>query len=120
MLEQPYEGRGEFFEAHWARMDDLLANPALVAELVALNLKHFAAEGVRYLEAQVPLFSLATPEGTPLPPEAGLSAIRTRLRRDLASLPITFRMQLSVLRFLPNAEEAWLGFWPPGSPISSP
>jgi adenosine deaminase CECR1 len=107
VLEQPYEGRGEFFEAHWARMDDLLANPALVAELVALNLKHFAAEGVRYLEAQVPLFSLATPEGKPLPPEAGLSAIRTRLRQpDLASLPITFRMQLSVLRFLPNAEEA--------------
>jgi adenosine deaminase CECR1 len=88
-------------------MDDLLANTALVAELVALNLKHFAAEGVRYLEAQVPLFSLATPEGKPLPPEAGLAAIRTRLRQpDLATLPITFRMQLSVLRFLPNAENA--------------
>ena len=62
---------------------------------------------MRYLEAQVPLFSLATPEGKPLLPEAGLSAIWTRLRQpDLASLPITFRMQLSVLRFLPNAEEA--------------
>jgi adenosine deaminase CECR1 len=107
VLDQPHEGRSEFFEAHWARMDDLLANPKLVAELVALNLKHFAAEGVHYLEAQVPLFSLATPEGEPLPPEAGLAAIRARLREpDLAGLPISFRMQLSVLRYLPNAEAA--------------
>ena len=116
VLEQPYEA-GRITEAHWARMDDLLANPALVAELVTLNLKHFAAEGCATSGQGAPL-RLATPEESPY-----------RRRQNSAIGPAASRI---LAHYLPHAA---LGFallaerrggpgsclrLAPGSPISSP
>ena len=104
-LDQPHEGRAEFFEAHWTRLSGLLVNPHLVAEIIVRNMQAFAAEGLVYLEAQVPVLGLETPDGQPLSSEQVLDIYRARLARaDARETGVTLRMQVSVLRFHPDAE----------------
>ena len=52
VLDKEYEGRDEFFEYIWPRLNELLSSIDVMSELLVENMKRFAAEGVRYLEIQ--------------------------------------------------------------------
>ena len=104
-LDKPHEGRSEFFETHWQRLGSLMKNPYLVAEGLADNAIHFGAEGVRYLEAQVPVLGFENAIGETVGPDAVLAIYRQRLAQDdVRASGVTVRFQVSLLRFLPSAE----------------
>ena len=105
-LDQLFEGRNEFFEAHWSRISGLLRNPHIMAETIYLNMQHFGAEGVRYIEGQVPLLGFQTSTGEPVDPEQVREIYVERVnRKDARDTGVTIRFQLAVLRFHPRAEE---------------
>lgn len=104
-LNEPYEGRSEFFEALWPRISGMLSNPWLVADLVVENMKAFGAEGLLYLEAQITVHGMKTAAGEPVSEEAVAQILRERLQQDDAlATGVTVRFQLAVLRFAPGAE----------------
>lgn len=104
-LDQAHEGRDEFFERHWQRLGDLSRNPYLVAEALVLNMQAFAAEGLLYMEPQVPIFGFVTASGEALTPDQVMDIYRARLQQaDALATQMTVRMQVSLLRFLPDAE----------------
>ncbi|HSG89368.1 MAG TPA: hypothetical protein VLA56_09155 [Pseudomonadales bacterium] len=110
-LDKPHEGRSEFFEAHWMRIGALGSNPHLMAEVIARNMMAFGEENLLYLEAQVPVVGFETPDGTPISADDALDIYRARIARpDVVASGVTLRMQVTLLRFLPRAEEAlrWL------------
>src|SRR5260221_6628458 len=49
-LGQPGDGREKFFEQIWPRLGGLVRNPNVSSELLVESMKHFGAEGVRYIE----------------------------------------------------------------------
>ena len=105
-LDKPYEGRDEFFGTHWPRMNALGWNPWIQAETLYLNMQAFGAEGLSYLETQVSIAGFVNPDGTPMPSEQAVDILRLRLQQDDAiATGVTVRMQISILRFLPNAED---------------
>lgn len=105
-LDKPYEGRDEFFGTHWPRMNALGWNPWIQAETLFLNMQAFGAEGLSYLETQVSIAGFVNPDGTPMPSEQAVDILRLRLQQDDAiATGVTVRMQISILRFLPNAED---------------
>ncbi|MEM7284237.1 MAG: adenosine deaminase, partial [Pseudomonadota bacterium] len=65
-LDKAGEGRNEFFETHWQRLNALLANPYLRAETLASNAKELAKEGAVYLETQVGIRGARQADGTPI------------------------------------------------------
>jgi adenosine deaminase CECR1 len=104
-LDAPGEGRREFFDGLWARRGDIGYNLPVRLELLARNIKAFAAEGVRYLETQVGTDRITTNEGQLIPPNEVAAATRTLLARaDVAATGVMVRFQETVVRFLPNAE----------------
>lgn len=105
-LDQDHEGRMEFFEAQWPRLSALISNPTLMAETIFLNMQAFGAEGVRYIEGQVPILGFRDADGQAISPAAVADIYRERLSRpDAKATGVTIRFQLSVLRFLPLAEQ---------------
>ncbi len=105
-LDLPHEGRSEFFEGHWSRLSGLLSNPYLAAETIVLNMKAFGEEGLSYLEAQVDVRGFKTPDGQAISPDAVMEIYRQRLAQpDAVATGVTLRMQLSLVRFLPDALE---------------
>lgn len=111
-LDKPHEGRSEFFETHWQRLNSLVSDPELVAEALYLNMVAFGAEGVRYLEPQVPIAGFREPDGTPMHPDRILAIYLDRLAQpDAQATGVAVRMQVSLLRFLPNAEEHLRGLY---------
>ena len=105
-LDQRHEGRAEFFEAHWARVGGLLSNPYLLAEALYLNMREFGAEGLLYLETQIPVNGFSTANGEPIAAEDVLAIYRERINRaDAKATGVTVRLQLAILRFLPMAED---------------
>lgn len=105
-LDKPYEGRDEFFGTHWPRMNSLSWSPWLQAESLVRNMQAFGAEGVSYLETQLSVHGFRQPDGTAIEPQQVLSILRERLQdKDALDTGVTVRMQISILRFLPNAEE---------------
>lgn len=105
-LDKPYEGRDEFFGTHWPRMNALGWNPWIQAETLYLNMQAFGAEGLSYLETQVSIAGFVNPDGTPMPSEQAVDILRLRLQQDDAiATGVTVRTQISILRFLPNAED---------------
>ena len=52
-LDKPWEGREEFFQTHWQRLNALGRNPWLEAETLVKNLEAYAAEGMVYVEYQI-------------------------------------------------------------------
>lgn len=105
-LDQPHEGRDEFFEALWPRVDGMLNNPHLNAELVVMNMKAFGAEGLSYIEAQIPVHGMRDPQGNPIDPDTVADIYRARLaEKDAIDTGVTVRFQLAILRFHPMAEE---------------
>lgn len=106
-LDQADEGRVEFFQHIWPRQADLLRNPHVRFELLAENIKAFAAEGLRYLELQFGVDGLQQLDGAPLTREQALELLRRRLAQpDVVATGLTVRFQEGVLRFSPKAEEA--------------
>ena len=106
-LDQPEEGRDEFFETHWQRLGDLTANPYLRGELIQKNFQAFADEGLIYVEPQVTAFGYKRPDGTPILPDTVAAILRERLAQpDVRATGITYRFQQAILRFLPGAEQA--------------
>jgi len=106
MLDKEFEGRTEFFERHWPRMGDLGRNPYLVAEVLIENMRAFGDEGVVYIEPQIPIFGFMTAQGEPLTPDQVLGIYTGRMaEEDAQNTGVTVRMQVSLLRFHPRAEE---------------
>lgn len=104
-LDQPGEGRQEFFRVIWERMGDIGKNPHVKTELLVENLKAFGAEGLRYLELQFDTDGMIANDGHMLTREEGLAFVRERLGRpDVAATGVTVRFIETVLRFAPRAE----------------
>jgi len=105
-LDKPWEGRGEFFQTHWQRLNALTRNPWLQAETLVKNLQAYAAEGMVYVEYQVGASSYEGPDGETIDATQAFDILRETLaRKDVRDLGVTVRFQLAILRFLPNAED---------------
>ncbi|MBX2848343.1 MAG: hypothetical protein KTR16_08485 [Acidiferrobacterales bacterium] len=105
-LDKPNEGREEFFQKHWQRMNDIYSNPYISAENLVKNMQAFANEGLIYMEPQIGVFGYQKPDGSYYEPEEVADLYRQRLQqKDAKDTGVTVRLQLSLLRYLPNAEE---------------
>jgi adenosine deaminase len=110
-LDKSYEGRNEFFETHWQRMNHLFSNPYLIADALVRNMQAFAAEGMIYLEAQMDVRGYLRHDGSPYSADEVAAILRQRLvQKDAVTTGVEVRLQLSLLRFLPDAEQhlEWL------------
>jgi adenosine deaminase CECR1 len=105
-LDKSYEGRNEFFSAHWQRMNDLFTNPYWTAEILYKNMEAFGKEGLRYLETESSINGMLRPDGTAFSLDEAADIVRARLAAsDAKATGVEVRFQNSVLRFAPNAEE---------------
>ena len=105
-LDKSYEGRDEFFGTHWQRLFALGQNPWIQAELLYRNMQAFGGEGVTYLELQVAVKGMRNADGSILTAEETADILRQRLQqKDALATGVTVRFQISLLRFLPNAED---------------
>jgi len=105
-LDRSHEGRDEFFEKHWNRLGDLGRNPHLMAEVLVANMQAYGEEGLLYIEPQVPIFGFVSAQGEAILPDQVMGIYSERLQQqDALATGVTVRMQVSLLRFLPNAEE---------------
>jgi adenosine deaminase CECR1 len=105
-LDKPYEGREEFFQTHWQRLNALLTNPWLQAEIMAKVIKAFSEEGVSYLELIVGIRGARQANGTIISSDETSAILRERLQqKDVAETGVKVRFQLALLRFTPDAEE---------------
>lgn len=104
-LDQPGEGRDEFFTWIWPRADHLLNSLPVMTEVMAETIKAYGAEGLRYLEAQQGALGFVDNEGRPIPGDQVAGGLRARLAQpDLVATGVNVRFQMMVLRFLPFAE----------------
>ncbi|MDH4071541.1 MAG: adenosine deaminase [Gammaproteobacteria bacterium] len=111
-LDKPHEGRDEFFQTHWQRLNALYLNPHLQAETAAINLKAYAEESVAYVEYQIAGGPYVGPDGNIVSPNDAFEILRQRLaQKDVRDTGVTVRFQLAILRFLPNAEEHLRGVY---------
>jgi len=111
-LDKDYEGRDEFFQTHWQRLNALYLNPYLQAETAAVNLKAYAAENVAYVEYQIAGGPYVGPDGNLMPANEAFEILRQRLaQKDVSDTGVTVRFQLAILRFLPNAEDHLRGVY---------
>lgn len=105
-LDQPFEGRDEFFNAHWTRIAELLASPYLVADILYKNMEAFGKEGMVYLETQLPIDGYVKPDGALFSLDEVANIFRARLAaKDAVATGVTVRFQNALLRFAPNAED---------------
>jgi len=104
-LDKQHEGRDEFFQTHWQRLNDIYANPYIIAELIYLNMREFGKEGLIYLEPQVGVDGFLKPDGSLFSAEEVANIYRVRVKqKDALSTGVTVRFQRSILRFSPDAE----------------
>jgi adenosine deaminase CECR1 len=105
-LDQPGEGRDEFFERIWPRLGALQRDPYVGAEMLVETMKRYGAEGVRYLEPQLIPDYWVSPDGKAIDGEAFYQLIKARLQKpDAVATGVSVRFQVVVIRFLPNAEQ---------------
>jgi adenosine deaminase CECR1 len=105
-LDQPYEGRDEFFEAIWERIGDLMKNPHLICDVLVRNMQAFGAEGVVYLETQQGVDGTVRPDGSPYSADEAVAIFRQCLASPPArATGVEVRFQNALLRFTPNAEQ---------------
>jgi adenosine deaminase CECR1 len=105
-LDKPYEGRDEFFERHWQRLNALTRNPWLQAATLVKNLQAYAEEGVAYVEYQVGDGPYEGPDGERIEASQAFDILREALaRKDVRDLGVSVRFQLTILRFAPDAED---------------
>src|SRR5581483_3776546 len=104
-LDSASEGRDEFFEAEWRRIDAILRNPQVICEILRRNLEAFSGEGVAYLETQTELDGFLNPDGSALSVDAAAQRYRSCLAsREIKATGVEVRFQNSLLRFTPDAE----------------
>ncbi len=105
-LDQPYEGRDEFFEAIWERINAMLQNPHLICDILVRNMQAFGKEGLVYLETQQGLEGAVKPDGSPYTVEETAGIYRQCLAAPEArATGVEVRFQNALLRFTPNAEQ---------------
>lgn len=105
-LDTPHEGREEFFQKHWQRLNALTSNPIISADMLVKNMVAMGQEGLIYLEAQVNPSNHIYPDGKRYSEESVAELFRQRLQQpDAINTGVTVRLQYALLRFLPNAEE---------------
>ncbi len=106
-LDQPGEGRDEFFEKTWWRLGPIFGDIELAPELIVENMKAFGREGVRYLEMQTIPAGYSDRDGRPVLADEVARVLRERLAQpDALATGVTVRFQVVVIRFLPRAEDA--------------
>jgi adenosine deaminase CECR1 len=104
-LDQPGEGRDEFFERIWPRLGALLHDPYVGLEMLVETMKRYGAEGVTYLEPQVVPEGWVHPDGTAVDREEFYQRAKARLAEpDAVATGVTVRFQVVVIRFAPSAE----------------
>jgi adenosine deaminase CECR1 len=105
-LDESYEGRDEFFEAIWARINDLLLNPYLICDILLRNMDAFGKEGVVYLETQQGVEGAVKADGSPYSVDEVVAIYRQFLASPRAKATgVEVRFQNALLRFTPNAEQ---------------
>jgi adenosine deaminase CECR1 len=105
-LESSWEGRDEFFNAHFDRVNDLLLNPWVIRDILLTNMQAFAREGVVYLELMQFVDRMVYPDGSPMAADEVVKILRDLLASPEArATGVTLRFQDTVLRFAPDAEE---------------
>jgi adenosine deaminase CECR1 len=105
-LDESWEGRDEFFEAIWVRINQMLRNPYIVAEILLKNMEAFGREGVVYLETQQGLEGTVKADGSPFTTDEVAAIFREALSSPRArATGVTVRLQNALLRFTPVAED---------------
>ncbi|HTV96301.1 MAG TPA: hypothetical protein VME42_09855 [Steroidobacteraceae bacterium] len=105
-LDQSYEGRDEFFEAIWERIDDLLHNPHLICDVLVRSMDAFGREGVVYVETQQGAQGAVKADGSPYSVDETVAIYRQCLASPRAKATgVEVRFQNSLLRYLPDAEQ---------------
>lgn len=106
VLDRKFEGREEFFEYIWPRLNDLLGSLEVMTEVLVENMIRFAAEGVRYLEIQTGPWGWSDASGRQLSADEANQALKDRLAKpDAVATGVTVRFQGIVIRFQDNAEQ---------------
>jgi len=73
---------------------------------LAVNLKRYGAQGLRYLETQMGVSNYQDQEGVPVDSERVAQLFRERLSQpDVKAMGIPVRFLITIIRFAPNAEE---------------
>ncbi|HEY5892582.1 MAG TPA: hypothetical protein VIT91_05065 [Chthoniobacterales bacterium] len=105
-LDKSREGRDEFFNVIWFRINEMFDDPHVMAEVIAENVKQFGAEGLRYLETQYSADGYTDSAGTPISEDAVVQIVRERIAQDdVKKSGVTIRFQKTILRFLPDSEK---------------
>ena len=105
-LDESYEGRDEFFNAIWERINDLLLNPHLIGEILLRNMEAYGKEGMVYLETQQGVEGGVKADGTPYTTDEFAAILRATLASPRAkATSVEVRFQNALLRFTPVAEQ---------------
>ena len=106
IIDQPGEGRDEFFERIVPRLGDLNRDPWVLADAMAENLRLFGAEGVRYIESQWIPGGARDATGKAISPEEANNIVRRRLQQpDVLRSGVELRFQDVIIRYRPDAEQ---------------
>jgi adenosine deaminase CECR1 len=104
-IDRELEGRNEFFEVIWPRIDEVLNQSTVLAELAVANMERFGEEGVRYIEFQLGPWNRRHGD-EPLTDDGFHEILQARLAEpDAVATGVTVRFQTNVLRFADDAEE---------------
>jgi len=105
VLDRSVEGRDEFFEYIWSRLNHLLGSAYVRGHLVVENMRRFGAEGTRYLELMGGNGGLTMPDGSRISPDEAANWWRDRLSQpDAKATGVEVRFKAMVLRFADDAE----------------
>lgn len=104
-LDKPYEGQDEFFERHWQRLNELIANPHIMANILLRNMQEYQQENLLYLETQQNLRFMKRPDGSFYSEDEALAIFTTMLSSAEAKLTgVTVKFQYALVRFTPNTD----------------
>jgi adenosine deaminase CECR1 len=105
-LDETYEGRDEFFQAIWIRINEMLRNPWIIADILLKNMEEYGKEGMVYLETQQGVEGAVKADGTDYTTDEVAEIFRTALASPRAKATgVTTRLQNALLRFTPDAED---------------
>ena len=99
-LDQPGEGRDEFFERVVRRLNELERDPEIMAEMMQVQIRQAREENTLYVEAQLDPRYFRHPDGKRMGQDQGADFIRKRLKAS----DVVMRFQVSELRFTPDVE----------------
>ena len=105
-LDEPGEGRTEFFSVLWPRRGEIGKNLVVITESLVENIKAFGAEHLAYLETQFDVDRVTDNAGKLIPVEDAVAFVKHRLTQpDVAATGVTVRFQNAVLRFRSDSEK---------------